>query len=43
MRGNLRQQMSASRIMDFAAFARDIEAAYRAMWRKWCAQRAAGS
>jgi protein O-GlcNAc transferase len=41
MRGNLRQQMSASRMMDFAAFARDMEAAYRAMWRKWCAQRLA--
>src|SRR3984885_2402416 len=41
MRGNLSQQMSASRMMDFAAFARDMEAAYRAMWRKWCAQRLA--
>jgi predicted O-linked N-acetylglucosamine transferase (SPINDLY family) len=28
-------------MMDFAAFARDMEAAYRAMWRKWCAQRPA--
>jgi protein O-GlcNAc transferase len=41
MRDNLRQQMSASRMMDFAVFARDMEAAYRAMWRKWCAQRPA--
>jgi protein O-GlcNAc transferase len=32
--------MSASRMMDFAGFARDMEAAYRAMWRKWCEQRA---
>jgi predicted O-linked N-acetylglucosamine transferase (SPINDLY family) len=37
MRGDLRRRMRASRMMDFAAFARDMEAAYRAMWRKWCA------
>jgi protein O-GlcNAc transferase len=41
MRGELRQKMSASRMMDFAAFAGDMEAAYRAMWRKLCAQRTA--
>jgi protein O-GlcNAc transferase len=40
IRGNLRQKMSASRMMDFAAFARDMEAAYRGMWRQWCASRA---
>jgi protein O-GlcNAc transferase len=39
IRGSLRQKMNASRMMDFAAFARDMEAAYRAMWRKWCEQR----
>jgi protein O-GlcNAc transferase len=41
IRGELRQKMSASRVMDFAAFARDMEEAYRAMWRKWCAARSA--
>jgi predicted O-linked N-acetylglucosamine transferase (SPINDLY family) len=30
--------MQASPLMDGAAFARDIEAAYRQMWRQWCAQ-----
>lgn len=39
IRGNLRQQMSASRMMDFAAFARDMETAYRGMWRQWCDSR----
>jgi predicted O-linked N-acetylglucosamine transferase (SPINDLY family) len=39
MRGDLRAKMRASRMMDYAAFAVDMETAYRAMWRKWCAQR----
>jgi len=39
IRGGLRQKMSASRMMDFAAFARDIEAAYRGMWQQWCKSR----
>jgi predicted O-linked N-acetylglucosamine transferase (SPINDLY family) len=36
IRHNLRQKMSGSRMMDFSAFARDIEAAYRGMWQVWC-------
>lgn len=39
MRGDLRRRMRASRMMDFAAFAGDMETAYRAMWRDWCAAR----
>ncbi len=37
IRHNLRQRMSDSPIMDYPAFARDIEAAYRGMWQAWCA------
>ena len=37
VRHNLRQKMSASPVMDYAAFARDIETAYRGMWQRWCA------
>jgi predicted O-linked N-acetylglucosamine transferase (SPINDLY family) len=37
IRHNLRQKMADSRMMDFAAFAHDIEAAYRGMWQAWCA------
>ncbi|WP_213741535.1 tetratricopeptide repeat protein [Bradyrhizobium sp. dw_411] len=36
IRHNLRQRMSGSPIMDYAAFARDIESAYRGMWQAWC-------
>jgi predicted O-linked N-acetylglucosamine transferase (SPINDLY family) len=39
MRRDLRAKMRASRMMDYAAFAVYMETAYRAMWRKWCAQR----
>jgi predicted O-linked N-acetylglucosamine transferase (SPINDLY family) len=28
-----------SPLMDQAAFARDMEAAYRGMWKIWCEQR----
>jgi protein O-GlcNAc transferase len=38
IRYNLRQKMSDSPVMDYAAFARDIEAAYRGMWQAWCAK-----
>jgi predicted O-linked N-acetylglucosamine transferase (SPINDLY family) len=30
--------MQASALCDGPAFARDVEAAYREMWRRWCAQ-----
>jgi predicted O-linked N-acetylglucosamine transferase (SPINDLY family) len=36
MRSTLRQRMQSSPLMDADRFARDIEAAYRSMWRTWC-------
>jgi protein O-GlcNAc transferase len=36
LRHNLRSRVANSPLMDQAAFARNIEAAYRDMWRKWC-------
>ncbi len=36
LRGALRERMRRSRLMDGAGFARDVEAAYRMMWRRWC-------
>jgi protein O-GlcNAc transferase len=37
LRKSLRERMAASSLMDAARFARDMEAAYREMWREWCA------
>jgi predicted O-linked N-acetylglucosamine transferase (SPINDLY family) len=36
LRASLRQRMLRSPIMDEASFVRDLESAYRAMWRAWC-------
>jgi protein O-GlcNAc transferase len=38
LRSTLRQRMLASPLMDAPAFARDMETAYRTMWRAWCAK-----
>jgi len=37
LRGTLRQRMGRSPLMDGPGFARDVEAAYREVWRRWCA------
>jgi predicted O-linked N-acetylglucosamine transferase (SPINDLY family) len=37
LRGTLRERMRGSALMDGARFARGVEAAYRKMWRDWCA------
>ena len=39
MRRELRARMAQSPLMDAAGFTRDLESAYRAMWRSWCAAR----
>jgi predicted O-linked N-acetylglucosamine transferase (SPINDLY family) len=38
LRATLRARMENSVIMDQSQFARQIEAAYRSMWREWCNQ-----
>ena len=35
-RSTLRQRMEASPLMDARRFARNLEEAYRVMWRRWC-------
>ena len=37
LRSTLRERMERSPLMDAARFARNIESAYREMWRRWCA------
>jgi len=37
VRTGLRATLASSPLLDAAGFARDIEAAYRAMWTAWCA------
>jgi predicted O-linked N-acetylglucosamine transferase (SPINDLY family) len=39
LRSTLRERMAASPLMNAPRFARDIEAAYREMWRRWCAEK----
>ncbi|HMD53205.1 MAG TPA: tetratricopeptide repeat protein, partial [Phycisphaerae bacterium] len=38
LRRTLRSRMQASPLMDAISLARNVEAAYRDMWRKWCTQ-----
>ncbi len=37
LRSGLRQRFAGSPLMDYAGFARELEAAYRDMWLKWIA------
>lgn len=37
LRRSLRQRLERSPMRDFAGFTRDLESAYRAMWKRWCA------
>jgi predicted O-linked N-acetylglucosamine transferase (SPINDLY family) len=39
LRLGLRERMKTSPLMDADKFARDVEAAYRQMWRTWCETR----
>jgi predicted O-linked N-acetylglucosamine transferase (SPINDLY family) len=39
LRATLRERMKRSPLLDAAQFARDLEAAYRQVWRAWCADR----
>jgi predicted O-linked N-acetylglucosamine transferase (SPINDLY family) len=38
LRATLRSRMEASVLTDARHFARQIESAYRTMWRNWCAE-----
>ncbi|MBI3707932.1 MAG: tetratricopeptide repeat protein [Proteobacteria bacterium] len=37
-RREIRPRLAASALCDSAGYARNVEAAFRAMWRRWCAQ-----
>ena len=39
VRRRLRDQVRSSAAMDYAGLARNVEAAFRGMWRAWCAER----
>ncbi len=38
LREGMRNRMRASLLMDSSRFARNVEAAYRQMWQRWCAK-----
>jgi len=40
LRATLRQRLEQSPLMDAPRFARNIEDAYRQMWRQWCVEAA---
>jgi predicted O-linked N-acetylglucosamine transferase (SPINDLY family) len=40
LRGGLRGRLESSPVMDAPRFARDLEAAFRTVWRTWCESRA---
>jgi predicted O-linked N-acetylglucosamine transferase (SPINDLY family) len=42
LRRSLREGMRASPLMDEVRFTRDLEQAYRQMWRKWCEEMPSG-
>ena len=39
LRATLREKMKASPLLDAPRFARNLEAAYRGAWQRWCATR----
>ena len=43
LRSTIRRRLLASPLSDFPGFARNMESAYRSMWRKWCEMSATGS
>jgi len=40
LRNNLRERMRGSKLLDTVGFTRNLEGAYREMWKKWCIEKA---